>query len=135
MLTRRNTSTTRTIPRSRKFNFIPDFWVLIPTFLRHFSEVNNEATDEVWYERAVEYHFNNPNSFVFSVPFDIGDKRPTTVTATHAIFKDQGGRKAPAAVVGVQIDYDRFAETFMDVTTNGPSGAGYQVCILQCLDD
>ena len=135
MLTRRNTSTTRTIPRSRKFYFIPDFWVLIPTFLRHFSEVNNEATDEVWYERAVEYHFNNPNSFVFSVPFDIGDKRPTTVTATHAIFKDQGGRKAPAAVVGVQIDYDRFAETFMDVTTNGPTGAGYQVCIFQCLDN
>merc|ERR1719461_514863 len=92
----------------------------------HFSQVNNEATDEVWYERAVEYHFDNPNSFVFSVPFDIGDKRPTTVTATHAVFKDQGGRKAPAAVVGVQIDYDRFAETFMDVTTNGPTGAGYQ---------
>ena len=37
--------------------------------------MNNEATDEVWYKRAVEYHFNNPNSFVFSVPFDIGDKR------------------------------------------------------------
>ena len=95
---------------------------------RHFSEVNNEATDEVWYGRAVEYHFNNPNSFVFSVPFDIGDKRPTTVTATHAVFKDDGGRKAPAAVVGVQIDYDRFAETFMDVTT-GSNGDGYKVDI------
>jgi hypothetical protein len=31
---------------------------------RHFSEVNNEATDEVWYKRAVEYHYNNPQ-----VPF------------------------------------------------------------------
>ena len=95
-------------------------------FCSHFSQVNNEATDEVWYERAVEYHFNNPNSFVFSVPFDIGDKRPTTVTATHAVFKDQGGRKAPAAVVGVQIDYDRFAQTFMEVTT-GSQGLGYKV--------
>merc|ERR1719186_209692 len=57
----------------------------------HFSEVNNKATDEVWYKRAVEYHYNNPNSFVFSVPFDIGDKLPTTVTATHAIFKEQNG--------------------------------------------
>lgn len=93
---------------------------------RHFSEVNNEATDEVWYKRAVEYHYNNPNSFVFSVPFDIGDKRPTTVTATHAIFKEQNGRKAPAAVVGVQIDYDKFAQNFMDVTT-GSGGAGYKV--------
>ena len=95
----------------------------------HFSEVNNEATDEVWYKRAVEYHFNNPNSFVFSVPFDIGDKRPTTVTATHAVFMEQGGKKAPAGVVGVQIDYDKFASTFMDVTT-GPSGSGYPVRII-----
>jgi len=91
----------------------------------HFSEVNNEATDEVWYKRAVEYHYNNPNSFVFSVPFDIGDKRPTTVTATHAIYKEMNGRKAPAAVVGVQIDYDKFAQNFMDVTT-GSLGAGYK---------
>merc|ERR1719431_781726 len=91
----------------------------------HFSEVNNEATDEVWYKRAVEYHYNNPNSYVFSVPFDIGDKRPTTVTATHAIYKEMNGRKAPAAVVGVQIDYDKFAQNFMDVTT-GSLGAGYK---------
>ena len=93
---------------------------------RHFSDVNNEATDEVWYKRAVDYHFNNPKSFVFSVPFDIGDKRPTTVTATHAVYKEQGGKKAPAGVVGVQIDYDKFASTFMDVTT-GANGNGYKV--------
>ena len=29
---------------------------------RHFSEVNNEATDEVWYKRAVDYHYNNPQN-------------------------------------------------------------------------
>ena len=116
----------KTIPRSRKLSLWFSFSLLTFLFSRHFSQVNNEATDEVWYERAVEYHFNNPNSFVFSVPFDIGDKRPTTVTATHAVFKDQGGRKAPAAVVGVQIDYDRFAQTFMEVTT-GSQGLGYKV--------
>ena len=104
--------------------------VLTVIFFRHFSEVNNEATDEVWYRRAVDYHFNNPNSFVFSVPFDIGDKRPTTVTATHAVFKEQGGKKAPAGVVGVQIDYDKFAQTFMDVTT-GSNGNGYKVRVLR----
>merc|ERR1719400_2906954 len=38
----------------------------------HFADLNNEATDEVWYKRAVEYHYNNPSSIVFSVPFDIG---------------------------------------------------------------
>jgi hypothetical protein len=39
------------------------------------------------------------------------------------------GRKAPAAVVGVQIDYDKFAQNFMDVTT-GSGGAGYKVLYL-----
>ena len=67
---------------------------------------------------------------MFSVPFDIGDKRPTTVTATHAVFKEQGGKKAPAGVVGVQIDYDKFAQTFMDVTT-GSNGNGYKVRVLR----
>ena len=52
----------------------------------HFSEVNNEATDEVWYKRAVEYHFNNPNSFVFSVPFDIGDKRSEIETGLKTFY-------------------------------------------------
>ena len=131
-------STTRTIPRSRKFSpwFYFSLFLLFLSF-SHFSQVNNEATDEVWYERAVEYHFNNPNSFVFSVPFDIGDKRPTTVTATHAVFKGQGERKAPAAVVGVQIDYDRFAQTFMEVTT-GSQGLGYKTQsgdMLSCKND
>ena len=51
---------------------------------------------------------------------------PASVTATHAIYKDMDGRKAPAAVVGVQIDYDQFDHLFMDVTT-GPGGAGYEV--------
>jgi len=91
----------------------------------HFSDLNNEATDEVWYKRAVEYHYNNPNSFVFSVPFDIGDTRPTLVTATHAIFREQNGKKAPAAVVGVHIDYDKFETNFMKVTT-GADGFGYK---------
>eukprot|EP00090_Calanus_glacialis_P023863 TRINITY_DN369_c0_g1_i1.p1 TRINITY_DN369_c0_g1~~TRINITY_DN369_c0_g1_i1.p1 ORF type:complete len:1359 (+),score=332.60 TRINITY_DN369_c0_g1_i1:336-4412(+) len=103
----------------------------------HFSEVNNEATDEVWYKRAVEYHYNNPDSFVFSVPFDIGDKRPTTVTATHAIYKEMNGRKAPAAVVGVQIDYDKFAQNFIEVTT-GSGGAGYKTAsgeMLSCQNE
>merc|ERR1719348_38404 len=91
----------------------------------HFADLNNEATDEVWYKRAVEYHYNNPSSFVFSVPFDIGDTRPTLVTATHAIFKEENGQKAPAAVVGVHIDYDKFETNFMKVTT-GADGFGYK---------
>ena len=63
---------------------------------------------------------------MFSVPFDIGDTRPTLVTASHAIFKEENGQKAPAAVVGVQIDYDKFEKNFMKVTT-GAEGHGYMV--------
>ena len=99
---------------------------LTASISRHFADLNNEATDEVWYKRAVEYHYNNPSSFVFSVPFDIGDTRPTLVTATHAIFKEENGQKAPAAVVGVHIDYDKFEKNFMKVTI-GAEGHGYKV--------
>merc|ERR1719481_2452391 len=96
----------------------------------HFSEVNNKAIDEVWYKRAVEYHYNNPTSFVFSVPFDIGDKRPTMVTATHAIFKETKGMKAPAAVVGVQLDYDKFKDTFRKITADEKNTGG-----MSCKDE
>jgi len=101
----------------------------------HFSEVNNEAIDEVWYKRAVEYHYNNPTSFVFSVPFDIGDKRPTMVTATHAIFKESKGMKAPAAVVGVQIDYDKFKDTFLKATTKEINGENKNGDTISCEDE
>jgi voltage-dependent calcium channel alpha-2/delta-3 len=44
------------------------------------------------------------------------------VTATHAIFKGKGTKKAPAAVVGVQIDYEHFRNKFMNIT-NKQGGA------------
>merc|ERR1711962_1418802 len=44
---------------------------------------------------------------------------------THAIFREQNGKKAPAAVVGVHIDYDKFETNFMKVTT-GADGFGYK---------
>merc|ERR1712088_1023734 len=45
--------------------------------------------------------------------------------ATHAIFKEENGQKAPAAVVGVHIDYDKFEKNFMNVTI-GAEGHGYK---------
>ena len=48
------------------------------------------------------------------------------MTATHAIFKEENGQKAPVAVVGVQIDYEKFEKIFMKVTT-GAEGHGYKV--------
>ena len=38
------------------------------------------------------------------------------VTASFAIIKQEGNKKAPAGVVGVQISHEKFTSAFMDVT-------------------
>ena len=67
----------------------------------------------------MDYHFKRPDSFVFSVPLDLQDHPsvPKIVTASIAIIKEEGNKKAPAGVVGVQIDHEKFTSAFMDVTT------------------
>ena len=85
---------------------------------RHFSNTNAKAIDELWYKRAVDYHFKSPDSFVFSVPHDLENQpTPKIMTASIAIIKEEGNKKAPAGVVGVQIDHEKFTSAFMDVTT------------------
>lgn len=37
---------------------------------KHFSELYPKAIDEVWYKRAVEQYYVQPESFVFSVPIE-----------------------------------------------------------------
>lgn len=39
---------------------------------RSFADANRHAMDEVWYKRAVDQHTIEPESFVFSVPFNAG---------------------------------------------------------------
>ncbi len=85
------------------------------SIFRHFADINNKATEEVWYRRAIDYHKINSKSFVFSVPFDVGAKR-TRIMGTHAIMVGKNDLRAPAAVVGVQIDSDIFRELFVNVT-------------------
>ena len=57
----------------------------------------------------------NPKAFVYSIPFDVGERK-TTVTATHAIMVGKGNHEAPAAVVGMQIDYQIFREVTKNIT-------------------
>jgi len=80
-----------------------------------FADINNKAIEEVWYKRAVDYHIKDPKAFVYSVPFDVGKKK-TQVTASHAIMVGKGSQKSPAAVAGMQIDYDKFRQMFFDQT-------------------
>nr|XP_023023561.1 voltage-dependent calcium channel subunit alpha-2/delta-3 [Leptinotarsa decemlineata] len=83
----------------------------------HFSENNVRATDETWYKRAVDQHSIEPESFVFSVPFDIGSYGKPLITATHAVFVEHNGHRAPAAVVGLQYQHSTLASHFLNITS------------------
>lgn len=84
-----------------------------------FSENNNKAIDEVWYKRAVEQHYVEAQSFVFSVPFDAGDNEGDfLVTASHAIFHTDDKKSAPAAVVGFQFRHSTLYSRVKNITNN-----------------
>lgn len=90
---------------------------------RHFSEKYARAFDSEWYRRAVEHHSIEPESFVFSVPFRDGSEpedfsgKPPLVLATHAVFVESRGHRAPAAVVGLHFQLDSLAKHFLNVTS------------------
>ncbi|KAL0126861.1 hypothetical protein PUN28_005311 [Cardiocondyla obscurior] len=81
-----------------------------------FAEKHASAMDSSWYKRAVDQHSIEPDSFVFSVPFDAADTADPLVTATHAIFIGKG-HKAPAAVVGLQFQHSSLATHFVNITS------------------
>ncbi|XP_068900722.1 voltage-dependent calcium channel subunit alpha-2/delta-3 isoform X2 [Tenebrio molitor] len=88
-----------------------------PSF-RHFHMLHNKAIDEVWYRRAVDYHYVDPTAYVYSVPFDAGNDNTTFLTVSHAIFREDGGKKAPAAVIGYQSYHSALYALFRNITTN-----------------
>lgn len=76
--------------------------------------------DMSWYKRAVDQHTVEQDSFVYSVPFDSGYSgraNSTLVTASHAIFVEHRGHKAPAAVVGLQFQHESLAKHFINITS------------------
>ncbi|XP_065165704.1 voltage-dependent calcium channel subunit alpha-2/delta-3 isoform X2 [Atheta coriaria] len=83
----------------------------------HFSEHNVRAMDETWYKRAVDQYYIEPESFVYSVPFDVGTSTETLVTATHAVFVEHKGHRAPTAVVGLQYQHAILASHFLNITS------------------
>ncbi|XP_059617030.1 voltage-dependent calcium channel subunit alpha-2/delta-3 isoform X2 [Phlebotomus argentipes] len=103
----------------------------------HFSESNTRAMDMTWYKRAVDQHAIEPDSFVFSVPFDsgyTGKSNATLVTAAHAIFIDHRGHKAPAAVVGLQFQHDSLARHFINITSACTASGCRKTCASDELD-
>ncbi|XP_011643391.1 voltage-dependent calcium channel subunit alpha-2/delta-3 isoform X2 [Pogonomyrmex barbatus] len=96
----------------------------------HFSKLYPRAIDEVWYKRAVEQYYVNPDSFVFSVPInDTGADNTTLVTASRAVFVE---KKAPAAVVGFQFQHTALQALFQNITFNCPVDGK---CRKHCGDD
>ncbi|XP_063823520.1 voltage-dependent calcium channel subunit alpha-2/delta-3 isoform X3 [Ostrinia nubilalis] len=89
-----------------------------PEFGKQFPR----SIDEVWYRRAVEQHYIDPLSYVYSVVMNT-DKFPLNVsqamiTASHAVFHGDTHRKAPAAVVGFQFKHERLSEWFENITSS-----------------
>ncbi|XP_072758498.1 voltage-dependent calcium channel subunit stolid isoform X2 [Anoplolepis gracilipes] len=81
-----------------------------------FAERHARAMDSSWYKRAVDQHSIEPESFVFSVPFDAAETADPLVTATHAIYIGKN-HKAPAAVVGLQFQHSSLATHFVNITS------------------
>ncbi|KAH9641750.1 hypothetical protein HF086_003876 [Spodoptera exigua] len=76
--------------------------------------------------------------FVFSVPFRDGSEaeelsgRPPLVLATHAVFVESRGHRAPAAVVGLHFQLDSLAKHFLNVTSACTAGTS---CKKTCAGD
>lgn len=89
---------------------------------RPFYELHTRAIDELFYRRAVDFHQISNTSFIYSVPFDAGaryaanDNSPVYVTGSRAVFLGTE-KKAPAAVVGLQIKHSVFEEKFLNISS------------------
>ncbi|XP_065211724.1 voltage-dependent calcium channel subunit alpha-2/delta-3-like isoform X3 [Planococcus citri] len=98
---------------------------------RSFGTVYNRSIDEIWYKRAVEQHYFEDESFVFSIPFKDDEEQTGLVTASHAIFvKDRKRPKseayeAPVAVVGYQFEQAGLETFIRNIVQNGYENTDY----------
>ncbi|KDR23040.1 Voltage-dependent calcium channel subunit alpha-2/delta-3 [Zootermopsis nevadensis] len=82
-----------------------------------FGDLHKKSIEEPYYRSAVLQHGNNPDSYVFSVPFDAGLRDNAVVMASHAIFPRDGGMEAAASVVGLQFQHSALFSRFMSITS------------------
>ncbi|KAF5289107.1 hypothetical protein FQA39_LY15209 [Lamprigera yunnana] len=96
-----------------------------------FIKNNNKAIDEVWYKRSVGYNYVSPRTFIYSVPIAMELDNDTYVTATSAVFRENGPRKSPVAVVGFQMTHYLLESIFKKTT----SECGDKTCQHTCDSD
>lgn len=85
---------------------------------KEFGDLHSTAIDETWYTSAVLQRQYDRESFVYSVPFDAGDKDGLLVTGSYAIFPTDAGLEAPGSVVGFQFLHKNLKEWVQQVATN-----------------
>lgn len=66
-------------------------------------------------------HKVDPESFVYAVPHDDPDdtkeEGDRKVTASHAVFRTDGAKKAPGCVVGFQFEHEQMQKRFNNITS------------------
>ncbi|XP_053958042.1 voltage-dependent calcium channel subunit alpha-2/delta-3 [Anastrepha ludens] len=101
---------------------------------REFGDYHTTAIDETWYKSAIlQHHQERTESFVYMVKHasDPAEGSELMVTASHAIFPRDGGKEAPACVVGFQFSHARMMDRFFNIT----SVDNCHGCIKTCLSD
>lgn len=78
-----------------------------------FGKKMKKSIDETWYKHSVEFNKDEPQSFVYSVPFNAHELKDPLITATHTIFIRDGLDKVPIAVAGFQFAHTKLEE-FME---------------------
>lgn len=75
-----------------------------------FAEKMKRSINEVWYKHAVDFNKDDPQSFIYSVPFNAFEQEDPRITAVHTLFIQDGSDKVPVAVVGYQFAHSKLEE-------------------------
>lgn len=89
--------------------------------IREFGDFHARAINENWYKSAILLHQQDPESFVYSVPFESEveeDEDEVLVTGSYAIFPKDNGTEAPGSVVGFQFSHELLRLNFLGITSN-----------------
>ncbi|XP_067621341.1 voltage-dependent calcium channel subunit alpha-2/delta-3 [Eurosta solidaginis] len=101
---------------------------------QEFGDYHTTAIDETWYKSAIlQHHQERTESFVYMVKHasDPAEDSELKVSASHAIFPRDGGKEAPACVVGFQFSHARMMDRFFNITSVDNCNG----CIKTCASD
>ncbi|XP_017890141.1 voltage-dependent calcium channel subunit alpha-2/delta-3 isoform X2 [Ceratina calcarata] len=96
-----------------------------------FGDLHRRAVNEPWYKGAIFQNILDPNSISLSVPTEFSFD--ATLTASIGIFPKDGGKTAPAAVIGFQMPMKDLYDRFIELTSN-PSNTSNLNCGYEWID-